>query len=62
MAAGGESARAENVGKGVLVTLGTFTTEARETARGNPVDLIDGDELGKLVKKHLPQAFAQKKI
>jgi hypothetical protein len=57
-----ETARAEFVGKGVLVTLGTFTTEARETARGNPVDLIDGDELGKLVKKHLPQAFAQRKI
>lgn len=57
-----ESARAELVGKGVLVTLGTFSTEARETARGNPVDLIDGDELGKLVKKHLPQAFAQRKI
>jgi restriction endonuclease len=57
-----ESARAEFVGKGVLVTLGTFTTEAREAARGNPVDLIDGDDLGKLVKKHLPQAFAQRKI
>jgi hypothetical protein len=57
-----ESARAELVGKGVLVTLGTFSTEAREAARGNPVDLLDGDELGKLVKKHLPQAFAQKKI
>ena len=57
-----ESARAEFVGKGVLVTLGTFTSEARETAKGNPVDLIDGDALGKLVKKHLPQAFAQRKI
>ncbi len=57
-----ESARAEFVGKGVLVTLGTFTTEARDAARGNPVDLIDGDDLGKLVRKHLPQAFAQRKI
>jgi len=57
-----ETVRAESVGKGVLVTLGTFTTEARETAGENPVDLIDGDELGKLVKKHLPQAFAQRKI
>jgi hypothetical protein len=57
-----ETARAESVGKGVLVTLGTFSTEARETARENPVDLIDGDDLGKLVKKHLPQAFAQRKI
>ena len=57
-----ESARAEFVGKGVLVILGTFTTEAREAARGNPIDLIDGDDLGKLVRKHLPQAFAQRKI
>src|SRR5258708_15779931 len=57
-----EAARAESVGKGVLVTLGNFTTEAREAAKGNPIDLIDGDELGKLVRKHLPQAFAQKKI
>jgi hypothetical protein len=57
-----ETARAESVGKGVLVTLGNFTTEAREAAKGNPVDLIDGDELGKLVRKHLPQAFAQRKI
>jgi hypothetical protein len=57
-----ESARAELVGKGVLVTLGTFSTEARDAARGNPIDLLDGDELGKLVRKHLPQAFAQRKI
>jgi hypothetical protein len=57
-----ESARAEFVGKAVLVCLGTFTTEAQEAARGNPIDLIDGDALAKLVRKHLPQAFAQRKI
>lgn len=57
-----ESARAEFVGKGVLVTLGTFTTDAQEAARGNPIDLIDGDALARLVRKHLPQAFAQRKI
>jgi len=56
-----ESARAEFVGKGVLVTLGTFTTDAQEAARGNPIDLIDGDALARLVRKHLPQAFAQRK-
>jgi len=50
------------VGKGVLVTLGTFTTDAQEAARGNPIDLIDGDALARLVRKHLPQAFAQRKI
>jgi hypothetical protein len=57
-----ESARAEFVGKAVLVVLGTFSTDARDAARGNPIDLIDGDDLGKLVRKHLPQAFAQRKI
>ena len=57
-----ESARAEFVGKGVLVTLGTFTTDAHDAARGNPIDLIDGDMLAKLCRKHLPQAFAQRKI
>ena len=57
-----ESARAEFVGKGVLVTLGTFTTDAQDAARGNPIDLIDGDALAKLCRKHLPQAFAQRKI
>lgn len=57
-----ESARAEFVGKAVLVTLGTFTSDAQESARGNPIDLIDGDALAKLVRKHLPQAFAQRKI
>src|SRR5437764_6472561 len=57
-----DSARAEFIGKGVLVTLGTFTSDARDAAQGNPVDLVDGDELAKLVRKHLPQAFAQRKI
>jgi hypothetical protein len=57
-----ESARAESVAKGILVTLGTYSTEAREAAKGNPVDLLDGDELAKLAKKHLPQAYAQRKI
>jgi hypothetical protein len=57
-----ETARAEFVGKGVLVTLGTFTSDARDAAKGNPVDLVDGDELSRLVRKHMPQAFAQRKI
>ena len=57
-----ETARAEFIGKGVLVTLGRFTSDARDTAKGNPIDLLDGDELGKLMKKHLPQAFATRKI
>jgi hypothetical protein len=57
-----ETARAEFVGKGVLVTLGSFTSDARDAAKGNPVDLVDGEELARLMRKHLPQAFAQRKI
>ena len=57
-----ETARAEFVGKGVLVTLETFTSDARDAARGNPIDLLDGAELSKLMKKHMPQAFAQRKV
>jgi hypothetical protein len=57
-----ETARAEFVGKGVLVTLGSFTSDARDAAKGNPIDLVDGEELARLMRKHLPQAFAQRKI
>ena len=57
-----EAARAESVGKGVLVTLGDFTGEARDAARGNPVDLVDGRALAVLMKKHLPQAYATRKL
>src|ERR1700738_45357 len=53
-----ETTRAELVGKGVLVTLGRISDDARDTARGHPVDLLDGDELAKLMKKQLPQAEA----
>src|SRR3954470_12240844 len=56
------TARAEYVGKGVLVTLGRFSTDARDTAKGNPVDLLDGDDLARLMRKHLPQAFATRKV
>jgi restriction endonuclease Mrr len=57
-----DTARAESVGKAVLVTLGRFSDEAREAARGNPVDLVDGDQLADLVKKHLPQAWATRSL
>ncbi len=53
-----DAARAEAVGKAVLVTLGRFSPEAREAARGQPVDLLDGEELAALVTRHLPQAWA----
>jgi restriction endonuclease Mrr len=57
-----DTARAEYVGKGILVTLGRFSTDARDTAKGNPVDLLDGDDLARLMRKHLPQAFATRKV
>lgn len=57
-----ETARAELAGKGVLVTLGRISSDARDTARGNPIDLLDGGELSRLVKKHLPQAYATHKV
>jgi restriction system protein len=57
-----DTARAEAVGRAVLVTLGRFSDDAREAARENPVDLVDGDDLAALVKKHLPQAFATRTL
>ncbi len=57
-----EATRAESVGKSVLVTLGDFTGEARDAARGNPIDLVDGRTLAGLMKKHLPQAYATRKL
>ena len=57
-----ETARAESIGKAVLLTLGRFSSDARDTAKGQPVDLLDGDELAKLVKKHLPQAYATRTL
>ena len=57
-----DTARAESVGKAVLVTLGRFSDDARDTAKDNPVDLLDGDALATLVRKHLPQAYATRTI
>jgi hypothetical protein len=57
-----ETARAEMAGKAVVVTPGSFTADARASARGAPVDLLDGGSLLNLVKKHLPQVFAQQHL
>jgi restriction endonuclease Mrr len=57
-----DTARAESVGKAVLVTLGRFSDEARDTAKDNPVDLVDGAALATLVRKHLPQAYATRTV
>jgi len=57
-----DTARAESAGRAVLVSLGRFSDDARDAARDAPVDLIDGDDLAALVKKHLPQAWATRTL
>ena len=43
----------ENANKGILITSSTFTKEAEEFARGKPLELIDGEQLERLIKEHL---------
>jgi restriction endonuclease Mrr len=57
-----DAARAEAAGKAVLVTLGAFSDDAREAAKDVPVELVDGDALAALVKKHLPQVHATRTV
>jgi len=57
-----DAARGEAAGKAVLVTLGHFSADAREAARDNPVDLVDGAELAALVRKRLPQSWATRTL
>lgn len=53
-----DATRAELSGKAVLVTLGRFSPDAHEAARDQPMDLVDGEALAELVRRHLPQAHA----
>jgi len=57
-----DTARGDGAGKVVLVTLGRFSDDARDAAKENPIDLVDGDELAALVKKHLPQSYATRAL
>ena len=57
-----DTARAEMAGKAVVVTPGRFTPDARAAAHGAPIDLLDGASLLGLLKKHLPQVFAQQHL
>jgi hypothetical protein len=57
-----DAARGESAGKAVLVTLGGFSDDAREAAKDQPMELVDGGALAELVKKHLPQAHATRTI
>lgn len=49
-----DTARAEMAGKAIVATSGGFTAEAKAAGAGNPVELLDGVELLRLTKKHLP--------
>jgi hypothetical protein len=57
-----ETARAEMAGKAIVVTPGAFTPDAKASAKGTPVDLLDGAALLALVKKHLPQIAAERRM
>jgi Restriction endonuclease len=57
-----DAARGEAAGKAVLVTLGGFSEDAREAARDQPMELVDGDAFADLVKKHLPQVHATRTV
>ncbi|RMG16558.1 MAG: restriction endonuclease [Deltaproteobacteria bacterium] len=57
-----EMVRGEDAGKGVVVTPGRFTAEARTLAASLPIDLLDGRALLEQVKKKLPQVAAQKQV
>ncbi len=54
-----DTARAEQAGKAIVVTPGSFSPAARAAAAGASADLVDGAALGKLVKKYLPQVAAE---
>jgi restriction endonuclease Mrr len=53
-----DASRAELAGKAVLVTVGRFSDDARDAARDQPIDLVDGEALAELVRRYLPQAHA----
>jgi restriction endonuclease Mrr len=42
---------AESANKGILITTGTITKSAQKFAEGKPLELIDGQELNKLLQK-----------
>lgn len=44
---------AENANKGILITSSTFTKGAEEFAQGKPLELIDGEQLERLIKEYL---------
>jgi restriction endonuclease len=57
-----DTARAEMAGKAIVATSGGFTDEAKAAAAGNSVDLLDGAEILRLTKKHLPGVAVARRI
>jgi Restriction endonuclease len=49
-----DMARNDNLHKAMVVTPGTFSDEARLVSQGASLELIDGDQLAQLIRKHLP--------
>lgn len=41
--------KAEGAAKGIFVTTGVYTQEARDFAKGNPIELVDGETLALLI-------------
>lgn len=44
---------AEGANKGILITSSAFTKGAEEFAQGKPIELIDGEQLERLIEEHL---------
>jgi hypothetical protein len=49
-----DTARHEQLSKAVVLTVATFSDEAKLLAQGGGVELIDGNQLAALLRQHLP--------
>ncbi len=49
-----DTARGEHLTKAVVITPGPFSDEARLVSQGAAVELIDGVQLARLLRQHLP--------
>jgi len=49
-----DTARHEQLSKAVVLTVATFSDEAKLLAQGGGVELIDGNQLAGLLRQHLP--------
>ena len=57
-----EVARAEMAGKALVATGGVFSPEAKAAAEGAPLELIDGEALMALIKRHLPPVAVARRV